>query len=60
VETLRDLAVEDAAFAKVVIPLFKEMLASRGRSERAACLVALARIEKAHRGSTAPGRKDAA
>jgi hypothetical protein len=55
VETLRDLAVEDAAFARVVLPLFREMLASRGQSERAACLVAIARIEKAH-----SGKKDAA
>jgi hypothetical protein len=48
VETLRDLAVEDAALAKVIAPLLEEFMVSRGASERAACLVALTRIKKAH------------
>jgi hypothetical protein len=48
VETLRDLAVADAALARVVTPLLTEFMASRGASERAACLVALARIRNAH------------
>jgi len=47
-ETLRDLAVEDAALAAVIAPLLREFLVSRGPSERAACLVALTRIDKAH------------
>ena len=54
-ETLRDLAVEDAAFAGVIVPLLREFLVSRGPSERAACLVALTRIDLAH-----PAPKDAA
>jgi hypothetical protein len=48
VETLRDLAVEDAAFAAAIAPLLREFMATRGPSERAACLVALTRIQKAH------------
>jgi hypothetical protein len=48
VEVLRDLALEDAAFARGVLPLLQEFLRSRGESERAACLVALTRIRKAH------------
>jgi hypothetical protein len=48
VETLRDLAVEDAAFAAVLTPLLREFMVSRGASERAACLVALTRIQAAH------------
>jgi hypothetical protein len=56
VEVMRDLALRDAAFAAVVTPLFEEFMASRGASERAACLVALTRIKKAH----PPVKKDAA
>ena len=48
VETLRDLAIEDAALAAVIVPLLTEFMISRGKSERAACLVALTRIRKAH------------
>ncbi len=47
VEVLRDLAVEDAAFARGVLPLVEEFLPSRGLSERSACLVALTRIRHA-------------
>jgi hypothetical protein len=48
IDVIRDLAVRDAAFAKVVTPLFEEFMASRGASEQKACLVALTRIKKAH------------
>ncbi|MEN9434233.1 MAG: hypothetical protein RLZZ422_1822, partial [Pseudomonadota bacterium] len=48
IETLRDLAVEDAAFAEVVLPLFQHFTQSRGKMERDACLVAATRIEYAH------------
>ena len=54
-ETLRDLAVEDGAFAGLLVPLLREFMVSRGPSERAACLVALTRIGHAH-----PASKDAA
>jgi hypothetical protein len=45
VEVLRDLALEDAAFAKGILPLLEEFMVSRGVSERAACLVAVTRIK---------------
>ncbi|WP_020560480.1 BRCT domain-containing protein [Thiofilum flexile] len=48
IETLRDLAVEDGAFAEVVLPLFQQFTQSRGKMERDACLVAATRIEHAH------------
>jgi hypothetical protein len=48
VEVLRDLALEDTAFARGVLPLLEEFMRSRGESERAACLVAVTRIRKAH------------
>lgn len=46
-ETIRDLGVEDAGFAAEAAPLLREFLASRGASEHAACMVALARINAA-------------
>ena len=48
IEVMRDLAVLDAAFAALATPLLEEFMGSRGSSERAACLVALTRIRKAH------------
>ena len=48
IEVMRDLAVEDGAFAALVAPLLEEFMGSRGPSERAACLVALTRIRSAH------------
>lgn len=50
IETLRDLACEDADFAALVLPLLDEFKGSRGKSEHAACLVAVTRIRKAHPG----------
>ncbi len=47
VETMRDLALDDATFAKGVLPLLEEFMTSRGVSERAACLVAVTRIKNA-------------
>ncbi|WP_240911125.1 BRCT domain-containing protein [Paludisphaera soli] len=46
-EVMRDLAVEDVAFARGALPLMEEFLPSRGRSERSACLVAVTRIRHA-------------
>ncbi|APR75439.1 Hypothetical protein A7982_00785 [Minicystis rosea] len=57
VETLRDLAIEEIALARVIVPLLSEFMISRGQSERAACLVALTRIKKAH---PSLAKKDAA
>jgi hypothetical protein len=48
VEVMRDLALEDAAFAAGVMPLLEEFMISRGLSERAACLVAVTRIRHTH------------
>lgn len=44
-EVMRDLALEDASFAEIVKPLLNEFVRTLGKSERGACLVALARIE---------------
>ena len=59
VETLRDLAIEDEAFARFALPPLAEFLASRGKSEHAACLVAVTRIRHAHPGLSAPGSEAA-
>lgn len=48
VEAMRDLAEADAAFAALAGPVLVEFMGSRGASERAACLVALARVGAAH------------
>lgn len=47
IEVMRDLAIEDVAFARGALPLMEEFLPTRGRSERSACLVAVARIRRA-------------
>lgn len=44
IEVVRDLALEDVAFAHRVTPLLREFSGSRGRAERHACLVALTRL----------------
>jgi hypothetical protein len=44
VETMRDLALADREFAAGILPLLDEFLRSRGKSEQAACLVAVTRI----------------
>ncbi|MGB0845848.1 MAG: BRCT domain-containing protein [Thiolinea sp.] len=48
IETLRDLALEDIAFAEMVLPLFSNFTRSRGAMEQAACLVAVTRIRHQH------------
>ena len=48
IEAMRDLALEDRGFAGLAAPLLREFMGSRGASERAACMVALARIGRAH------------
>jgi hypothetical protein len=50
VETIRDVATGDEGFARVVLPVLEEFMASRGPSERAAALVAVTRIRHAHPG----------
>jgi hypothetical protein len=53
VETVRDVAVADADFAAVVLPVLDEFLLSRGASEHAAALVAVTRSRHAHPSLTA-------
>jgi hypothetical protein len=48
IESMRDLALEDRGFAGLAAALLREFMGSRGASERAACMVALARIGQAH------------
>lgn len=48
IDTLRDLAIEDVEFANAVLPLLTEFMASKGKSEMEACLVAVTRIQRTH------------
>jgi hypothetical protein len=57
VEVMRDLALEDGAFAAGVLPLLEEFMTSRGPSERAACLVAVTRVRHTHPALKAPTRE---
>lgn len=55
VEMMRDLAIENRDFATIVFPVLQEFMASHGPAEKAACLVATTRIEKAHPGLNGNG-----
>jgi hypothetical protein len=44
IQVMRDMAMDDKDFAVGILPLLDEFTASRGTSERAACLVAITRI----------------
>ncbi|BBM84585.1 BRCT domain-containing protein [Candidatus Uabimicrobium amorphum] len=44
IEVMRDIALKNKEFARLIVPLFEEFAASHGQSEKSACLVALARI----------------
>ena len=48
VEIVRDLAIEDAAFATAVRPLLEEMTGSLAQGEWQACLQALCAIDAVH------------
>ena len=48
IETFRDLGLEDAEFAHLVLPLLQQFTRSTGRMEQAACLVAVTRLHAAH------------
>ena len=48
IEVLRDLAVDDGEIAGALSPVLQEFMHSRGKSEHAACLVALTRLKAAH------------
>ncbi|AKT40465.1 hypothetical protein [Chondromyces crocatus] len=55
VEVVRDLAVEDAAFAALVVPLLSELTGSIAKGEWQACLAALMHLRKAHPGLVIEG-----
>lgn len=48
IDVVRDMAVEDAGFAAVVVPVLEEFVHSRAKGEWQGCVAALARIRKAH------------
>lgn len=48
IETFRDVALDDAEFAQLVLPLFKNFTRSNGLMEQSACLVAVTRLQSAH------------
>jgi hypothetical protein len=48
VEVVRDLALEEAAFAEVVLPVLEEFITSQAKGEWQACVQALAAIRRAH------------
>lgn len=50
VEVVRDLGVEDAAFAAAVAPVLAELTGSIAKTEWQACLAALVRLRAAHPG----------
>ncbi len=50
IEVVRDLAVEDAAFAALVAPVIAEFTGSIAKGEWQACLAALLRLRHAHPG----------
>jgi hypothetical protein len=47
IQVMRDLGLEDRAFAGIIAPLLAEFMDSRGKSERSACLVALTQLRAA-------------
>lgn len=55
IEVVRDLAVEDAAFAQLVAPVLSELTGSVAKGEWQACLAALMRLRKAHPGLAIEG-----
>ena len=48
IEVVRDFALEDASFAQAVVPVLDEFMHSTAKGEWHACVVALARIRRAH------------
>jgi hypothetical protein len=48
IDTLRDVAIDDAEFAQVIYPLLNDFTRSRGKMEQSACLVAVTRLQHAH------------
>jgi hypothetical protein len=55
IEVVRDLALEDAAFAALVAPVLAESTGSIAKGEWQACLAALLRLQRAHPGVAIEG-----
>lgn len=55
IEVVRDLALEDVAFAKLVAPVLSEFTGSIAKGEWQACLTALVQITNKHAGAWGPG-----
>jgi hypothetical protein len=55
VEVVRDLGVEDPAFAAIVAPVLAELMGSIAKGEWQACLAALMRLRSAHPGIAIAG-----
>jgi len=60
IEVFRDIATGEKDFASIVYPLLDEFKLSQGRSEHAACLVALERLNEAWPDLARKDRKDGA
>ena len=48
IEVVKDLGLEDEAFAKLVAPVLQEFTGSMAKGEWQACLSALAQLRTAH------------
>ena len=57
IEVVRDLAIEDVDFAKLVVPVLSEFTGSIAKGEWQACLTALVQIANTHPGLDVPGLK---
>lgn len=55
IEVVRDLAIEDVEFAKLVIPVLSEFTGSIAKGEWQACLTAMVQIANQHPGLDVPG-----
>jgi len=55
IEVVRDLAIEDIEFAKLVIPVLSEFTGSIAKGEWQACLTAMVQIANKHPGLDVPG-----
>jgi hypothetical protein len=55
IEVVRDLALDDAAFAALVAPVLAESTGSIAKGEWQACLSALMRLRRAHPGLAIEG-----
>lgn len=57
IEVVRDLGIEDEAFARLVAPVLNELTGSIAKGEWQACLASLITLQKAHPGATLEGTR---